>query len=118
MTAMVSLAVLVARVSLKLHFKTVNILHMFGATDDYILRQFQWQGGWLIGRGALFGSLGAGSLLLLLQSITGRMQSPVVPEIGITTAHVLLLFFLPIFMALVAVVATRLSVQSMLQRMH
>jgi cell division transport system permease protein len=118
MSAMVSLAVLIARVSLKLHFKTVNILHMFGATDDYILRQFQWQGGWLIGRGALIGSVVAGFLLLLLQTITRRMDSPVVPQVDFTAAHAVLLLLLPIFVALVAVVATRFSVQAMLQRMH
>ena len=118
MASLVGLAVLVARTSLRLHFKVVNLLHMFGATDEYILRQFQFHNGWLIGRGAAIGALAAAGILLIAYIATQQMKNPVVPVIHFSAAHALLFVALPVFIALVSLVATRFTVQSMLHRMH
>lgn len=118
MASLVGLAVLVARTSLRLHFKVVNLLHMFGATDEYILRQFQFHNGWLIGRGAAFGAVAAAAILLIIHIATQQMKNPVLPVIHFGIAHVLLFIALPLFIALVSLVATRFTVQSMLHRMH
>lgn len=118
MASLVGLAVLVARTSLRLHFKVVNLLHMFGATDEYILRQFQFHNGWLIGRGAAFGAIAAAAILLIIHIATQQMKNPVLPVIHFGIAHVVLFVALPMFIALVSLVATRFTVQSMLHRMH
>lgn len=109
---------LVARTNLKLHFKTVSLLHMFGATDDYILRQFQWNNAWLAARGAVVGVLFAGLVFAASVILSMRWESPVVPQISVTVAHLAMFFLLPVFTALIALVATRLTVQSMLENMH
>lgn len=118
MASLVGLAVLVARTSLRLHFKVVNLLHLFGATDEYILRQFQLHNGWLIGRGAAIGAMVAAAVLLLAHIATGQMKNPVLPVIHFSLAHVLLFIVIPLFIALVSLVATRFTVQSMLHKMH
>jgi cell division transport system permease protein len=62
-----------ARMSLMLHQPAINLLHSFGATGDYIARQFQWHAAQLTLRGAfpgillalacfgLFGAMAAGA---------------------------------------------------------
>lgn len=116
--SLVGLSVLVARTSLRLHFKVVNLLHMFGATDEYILRQFQLHNGALIGRGAAIGALLAAGVLLVAHIATTQMKNPVLPTVHFSLAHGALFIFLPLLIALVSLVATRFTVQSMLHKMH
>ncbi len=110
--------VLVARTNLRLHFKTVSLLHMFGATDEYILRQFQWNNAWLTARGAFFGVVFAAGIFVTAVILAARWDSPVIPHISISAMHVVMFIILPIFTAMIALVATRLTVQSMLENMH
>ncbi|MFZ4540649.1 MAG: cell division protein FtsX [Rickettsiales bacterium] len=110
--------ILVARTNLRLHFKTVSLLHMFGATDDYILRQFQWNNAWLTARGALAGVTFAAFIFVTAVILSARWDSPVIPHITISPMHVVMFIILPIFTAMIALVATRLTVQSMLEHMH
>ncbi len=114
----VAMIVLVARTSLRLHFKTVSLLHMFGATDEYILRQFQWNNAWLAARGALGGVIFAGLIFAFAVVLTARWQSPVIPQIEVSIAHPLLFVALPLVTALVALFSTRMTVKSMLGHMH
>lgn len=119
MTAgLIGLSILIARTSLKLHFKTVNILHLFGATDDYILRQFQYHSGLIIGRGAMVGSLVAAILVYGIHRLSDSAGAGLLPAIEFSIMHAVLFIFLPIMIALVALVATRFTVQSMLHRLH
>lgn len=118
LACVVALVVLVARASLKLHFKTVHLLHMFGATDEYILRQFQRNNALLVGRGALYGVGFAVAISGAAVALSHHWQSPVLPAITILPAHLLTLILLPIFTALIALLATRRTVQSMLAQMH
>lgn len=110
--------VLVARTNLKLHFKAVSLLHMFGATDDYILRQFQWNNASLAGRGALAGSLLAGLIFTAWVVLSHRWESPVLPPVSFSFGHILTFVLLPVATATIAFAATRLTVQSMLRHMH
>lgn len=114
----VGMIVLVARTNLRLHFKTVSLLHMFGATDEYILRQFQWNNAWLAARGAFAGVLVAGALFAVAVLLSVRWESPVIPEIEVSALHPLLFLALPLITAGIALVATRLTVRSMLEHMH
>ena len=110
--------ILVARTNLRLHFKTVSLLHMFGATDEYILRQFQWNNAWLTARGAFWGVVFAASLFIAAVILSSRWDSPVIPHISMSVMHGVMFVLLPIFTAMIALVATRLTVQSMLENMH
>ena len=55
-----------SRASLKLHARTVNLLHSIGAEDDYIMRQFQHESPFLVTlRGTVPGCLSSPERLLL-----------------------------------------------------
>lgn len=110
--------ILVARTNLRLHFKTVSLLHMFGATDEYILRQFQWNNAWLTARGAFAGVVFAALIFATSVILAARWDSPVIPQITVSVTHVLMFILLPLFTAMIALVATRLTVRSMLENMH
>ena len=118
LACVVGMIVLVAKTNLRLHFKTVSLLHMFGATDDYILHQFQWNGALLAGRGALIGVAAATVVFFLVVVVSNRWASPVLPPLSFELLHVVMLVALPVFTALTALLATRFTVQSMLQQMH
>lgn len=117
-SCIVVMVLLVARTSLKLHFKTVGLLHMFGATDEYILKQFQWNNALLTARGAVVGAVGAGALYLLLSLLASGWDNPLIPAIHWQWGHMLVLLVMPLFTALVALVATRMTVHQMLRQMH
>ncbi len=114
----IGMIILVARTNLKLHFKTVSLLHMFGATDEYILRQFQWNSAWLAGRGALVGVVFALLIFSVAVVLSIQWQSPVLPQVHFSLLHGVMFVMLPIMTALIALVATRFTVQSMLHHMR
>lgn len=114
----IGMVVLVARTNLKLHFKTVGLLHMFGATDSYILKQFQWNSAWLAARGAGFGVLFAALVFLVAVILSARLESPVIPLVHFTFIHAAAFLLLPVFTAAIALAATRVTVKSMLHHMH
>ncbi len=118
MLCVLGMIILVARTNLRLHFKTVSLLHMFGATDEYILRQFQWNNAWLAARGAITGVLAASFVFVTAVIVTARWDSPVVPHVSLSAWHVAMFLLLPIFTAMIALLATRITVQKMLEHMH
>jgi cell division protein FtsX len=114
----IGMVVLVARTNLKLHFKTVGLLHMFGATDDYILGQFQWESAWLAARGAFMGVIIAAIVFAGAIAFTTQLHSPLIPVLRFSLEHAMTLLLLPVFTALVAYLATRVTVRAMLHQMH
>lgn len=117
LACVIGMIVLVARTNLKLHFKAVSLLHMFGATDEYILRQFQWNNAALAARGAVVGSIFAALIFLAWVLLSHRWESPVLPPITFSIGHAFAFLLLPVLTALIAFLATRLTVQSMLRHM-
>ena len=118
LACVMGMIVLVAKTSLKLHFKTVRLLHLFGATDEYILRQFQRNSASLAARGALIGVAAAGVIFFFAVVVSHRWASPLLPELSFQWMHLMVLVGLPLFTALTAMLATRFTVQSMLHHMH
>ena len=117
-TCVGALVMLVARTSLKLHFQTISLLHMFGATDGYIVNQFQRYHARHAGRYALFGALIGGVVYALVGVAIQASDSPLLPHITLGAQHLLLLAALPAVTALVARLAARNTVQHMLRHMH
>ena len=118
MLCVIGMIILVAKTNLRLHFKAVSLLHMFGATDEYILRQFQWNSAWLAARGAMAGVLFAALIFATAVILSMRWHSPVLPEIHMSFMHAIMFLMLPLLTAVISWIATRLTVQSMLHRMH
>lgn len=118
LACVLGMIVLVARTNLKLHFKTVSLLHLFGATDEYILRQFQRNSAMLAARGAVLGVVVAAGIFLAAVLISHHWASPILPVVSFGMPHLVVFVALPVFVALTALLATRLTIQSMLSQMR
>jgi cell division transport system permease protein len=114
-----ALALMIAftsRASLKLHAKTVQLLHSIGAEDGYIMRQFQREASRLTFYGTVPGCLAAGLAYALCGFYVARLESSILPSIAMTRLHVALLLLMPLVCGAVAWVAARLSVLKQLQK--
>lgn len=118
MGCVVGMVMLLSRTGLKLHFKTVSLLHLFGATDDYILKQFQWNTARLVARGAVVGvGIAILAFFVLKEGITVG-ESALLPAISFSFGHVVLWILLPVFASIMAMMVARFTVQHMLANMH
>lgn len=115
---LVCMIILTARTSLKLHFSTVTLLHNVGATDDYIIKQFITNGVWMVFRGAGVGAGVAILITVLLSALSSELQSPLLPQFAMSPTHMAMFLILPVFSAIVAHVAVRVTVQTMLENMN
>jgi cell division transport system permease protein len=99
------------------HRTVIEVLHMIGAQDDYIARQFA--------RHALRQGLkgGAGGFMLALPVLAGigwlagRLEGGLIPTVGLTVLDWLILTMLPFAAAGLAMLTARLTVLRTLARM-
>lgn len=113
-----AIVVLSAMTTLKLHHKTVTLLHAFGATDRYIARQFQRNAFLLALRGALPGALVAGILFVGFDMTSSALKSSLLPSFSFTLLHAAMLAALPIATSLLSLCSARLTALAMLRRLH
>ncbi|MBK1665546.1 cell division protein [Rhodospirillum rubrum] len=117
-TAATSLAVVQAtRTAMTTHRPAIEVLHMIGAHDAYIARQFA-------ARSLVLGLIGGGTgLILALPAILGigylcrDIEGGFVPDVGLGAVHWLILVCLPLAGGLVAMLTTRVTVLRTLARM-
>lgn len=113
-----SLALMVAftsRASLKLHARTVSLLHSIGAEDNYITRQFQREAFLLSMRGTVPGALAAGLGYWAAGRYATGLQSTLLPSLSMSNAHWTLLVLMPLCCAIVACLAARFAIVRQLQ---
>lgn len=104
-----------SRASLKLHSKTVHLLHSIGAEDGYITRQFQREALMLTLRGAVPGCVAAGIAYWAAGMYMAQLPSSILPLLTITPPHLGLLVVMPLLCGGVAWLAARISVIRQLQ---
>lgn len=117
MTASAAAVIFACKTSLKIHRSTVSLLHRLGAYDGYIASQFQQHAALLALKGAFVGSGFAAGTMLLLHIMARHIDSPLLPSLGLSLMHWVILLSLPAFMSLVALASARISVLRTLQRM-
>jgi len=105
-----------SRASLKLHARTVNLLHSIGAEDGYIMRQFQWEALLVTLRGTIPGCIVAGIAYWGAGFYMASLQSTVIPPFAIRPTHLALLAAMPLACGIVSIMAARISVIKQLQR--
>lgn len=105
-----------SRASLKLHGRTVQLLHSIGAEDRYVARQFQREALRLVMIGAGGGTALAGLLYFALGQYMASLSSGLIPAVGFESAHVQLLIAMPLGCALLAGLVARWSVQRRLSQ--
>lgn len=115
--ATVATVVFTTRTGLAIHQQAIEVLHLIGAKDSYIAKQFATRAMMLGLRGGLIG-LGLGLPTLLgLGYLAGRMQAAVLPGVGFGPVHWTVLVLLPVVVAGIAMLTAHLTVLRQLKRM-
>jgi len=105
-----------SRAALKLHSKTVHLLHTIGAEDDYIMRQFQQEAVRVAFPGAAAGCAAAAVFYYAMSRYVASLSLSIVPLFTMTSLHWLLFLLLPIVCAAAAWAVARISISMQLQR--
>lgn len=107
LAALAGMMIFVARASMKLHASTVRLLHAIGADDGYIARQFQANAVNLALRGAVPGVVASAAAYGALGLYIARLDAPMLPPLGFSLTHVLLLAALPVACGVIALLSVR-----------
>lgn len=116
-TAAIWTVIFTTRARLETHRASIELLHLIGAQDGYIARQFQFQA-LLVGlAGGLGGLLPAAATVFLLGTVTGGTDLGLLPEVALSWQGWTALACLAPAAALVAMVTARWVVLRALGRL-
>jgi cell division transport system permease protein len=107
----------VTRMGLAAHDQAIELLHLIGAQDSYVARQFQNHALKFGLRGGLLGFLCALPTLYLARFLLQRIDSGLLPELSLEPYEWSLLVLLPVAAALVTMLTARITVLRTLARM-
>jgi cell division transport system permease protein len=116
-SATVGTVVFTTRTGLAIHHDVIEVLHLIGAHDGYIARQFAQRALTLGLRGGLIGLALAVPTLLAIGSLARRMEAGILPNLTLTLTHWLAIVSLPLMAAAIAMLTARLTVTRTLARM-
>ena len=109
--------VFTTQTGLAIHSDVVEVLHLIGAKDSYIARQFQIHNLWLAGIGAACGSVLGGAAILLIEVYGARLSNGLLPDITLGGIQWGLLCLLPVAAVLLVVATVGITVKRVLGRM-
>lgn len=93
-----------------IHMKDVELLHLMGASDMYISRQFQRHALILALQGALAGALAGMLILSAISLFAGDTGAALLPEFNLDMVHIFTLIALPAAACLIAGYTARFTV--------
>lgn len=105
------------RSRMAVHHAEVELLHLMGARDTYISRQFQRHSLILAFQGALCGVAAGAIALLAIGWISGEMGVNLLPDFSLGGGQIAALGVLPVLVALIATVTARQTVLKVLGQM-
>lgn len=109
--------VFTTRTGLTVHHEAIEVLHLTGAHDGYIAKQFAGRA-WTLGlKGGVIGLALAVPTLLLLGYVADRLQAGMLPDMVLPLAGWVSLAALPLAAGIVAGVTARVTVTRNLKRM-
>lgn len=115
--AMAAMVIFATRAGLAARRGTIELLHLIGAEDAYVARQFQRHVSRLAFLGGSGGWLAAAVILLLIQLLAANVGSGLLPGFSLAWWHWFLLLLLPLSAQVLAVITARLTVLGDLKRM-
>lgn len=113
----VAIVVFATRMGLSIHGQVIELLHLIGAQDSYVARQFQAHAWTLALRGGVLGLALAAVPVVLIGRMLERTEAVLLPEFSLRGLEWAVLAVLPIVVALVAMLTARLTVLRTLGRM-
>ncbi|MGH1397886.1 MAG: cell division protein FtsX [Alphaproteobacteria bacterium] len=99
------------------HKPDVELLHLMGASDLYIAKQFQRYALTLGLKGGLIGLITGVSMILLFTLLRGESTDGLLPQFTLQTAHTIILALLPILVCAISGFTARSTVLRELSRM-
>ena len=96
------------------HSADVELLHIMGASDNYIAGQFQRHSMFLGIQGAVLGVIIGAIAMMIIGWLAGEMNVNLLPEFKLDGGQIIALASLPIMAALIAVAAARFTVLKVL----
>ncbi len=109
--------VFTTRAGLDIHGETIELLHLVGAEDHYIARQFQTHAMVLALKGGAFGLAVAVAALVAIETVARNAATGIIPDLSLSVGQWLVLACLPLVAALIATATARLTVMRTLGRM-
>ena len=116
-TCAITMVVFATRMGLAIHGKIIELLHLIGAQDSYVAREFQSHALNLALRGGALGLLLSLLTLFLVGRLVSRVESALFPEFSLLPVELALLALLPLVIAAVAMLTARWTVLRTLGRM-
>mgnify|MGYP001449517357 CR=1 FL=1 len=114
--ATVGTVVFTTRTGLAIHKEAIEVLHLIGAQDSYIARQFAGRAMALGLRGGIMGLALAIPTVLGVGYLAQPIEGALVPQLGLEPAHWGTLAVLPVATAVIAMLTARLTVMRTLGR--
>ena len=108
--AAIATVIFVTRTGLAIHHDVIELLHVMGAHDAYIARQFQFQALDMGVRGGAIGFALAASTLLALGYLSARIEAMLLPSLELNASQWLVLSALPFVVALISMITARVTV--------
>lgn len=115
--ACVGTVVFTTRTGLSIHQEAIEVLHLIGARDSYVARQFAGRALALGLRGGLLGVALALPTLFGLVELAARVEGGLMPEVIFSPSHWTAFALLPVLAGLIAMLTARLTVLGALARM-
>lgn len=115
--AAAAMVIFATRAGLAVRRDTIELLHLIGAEDGYIARQFQRHVARQAIQGGIIGTVLALLTLLGIQLLAGRVGTGLLPGLALAWWHWLALLLLPAAAAVLAMITARLTVFGALRTM-
>ncbi|MBF0248779.1 MAG: hypothetical protein HQL36_12035 [Alphaproteobacteria bacterium] len=115
--ALAGTVVFTTRTGLTVHHGAIEVLHLTGAHDSYIAKQFAGRAGLMGLKGGAIGLLLAAPTLLGLGQMAGRLEAGMLPGMALPLVGWLSLLVLPAATSVTASLTARITVMRNLRRM-
>ena len=109
--------VFVTRTGLSVHRSVIDLLHLIGAQDSYVARQFEAHALRLGLQGGLLGVFLAVVTVALVGHLLARSESGLLPDLSLDPVEWVMLLLLPVGTSVIAMITARLTVLLSLARM-
>jgi len=115
--ATVGTVIYTTRTSLAVHHQVIEVLHLIGAQDAYVARQFAWRALSLGLRGGLIGLFLALPTLLAVGYLAAHIDAELLPRVSLDVAQWAMLAVIPLLASIVAMMTARVTVMKTLAAM-
>jgi len=115
-TAMAAV-IFTTRSSVAIQRDVIEVLHLIGATDDYVAQEFQRQAFRISLAGSVAGTVCALATLLMMGRMAANLDTALLPGLSLEVWQSALLWAVPLLACLIATVTARRTVLKALRRM-